>query len=186
MQGEPFHFSCRNVVERAAIFIVPTQGGGSHTGILYSHNGRRHIRDLLWHERLRSRPFDGPEDDYACVVPALELEEFNDVVAVCRLIARRHEERRHIGGYKIPYAFGDSPNTQISPVTGELDLGDGLGLTCSTFVIKVFSAAYLQLVNISEWPMRDKDHERHRALLQQMIDGIPNFAPPANPSTSTV
>ena len=52
-------------------------------------------------------------------------------------------------------------------------LGEGLGLTCSTFVLTVFEAAYVSLVDLTGWPERDQDNARHEKLLQMMRDGIP-------------
>ena len=59
---------------------------------------------------------------------------------------------------------------------------DGLGLTCSTFVLTVFESVYLPLIDFDTWENRADDNERHDRLLEKMRDGIPAHGiPPAEP-----
>lgn len=176
MRGERFHYSCRHV-PALAVFVMRTNGG-THTGILHRNRGVLWVLDLLWHERLRSSPC---RDDYACVVPDLEPEEMNDVTGMCRLIDRRHQERAAMGGFLVPYAFRHNHNTKFSAVTGELMLGDGVGLSCSTFVLTVFESSKVPLVDLTGWPARSEDQAQQARLLRMMQAGIPRFAPPASP-----
>jgi hypothetical protein len=99
---------------------------------------------------------------------------------MCRLIDRRHQDRVAAGGFLVPYALRYNHNTRFSKITGELLLGDGVGLTCSTFVLTVFESSKVTLVDLSAWPSRPEDETRHAHLLQMMRDGIPHFAPPAS------
>jgi hypothetical protein len=176
MRGERFRFSCQNVPS-VAIFIMPTDGG-THTGIIHRNQGMLYVLDLCWHERLRSSPC---REDCACVVPDLEPEEINDVTGMCRLIDRRHQQRAATGGFLIPYAFRFNNNTRFSANTGELMLGDGVGLSCSTFVLTVFESAKVALVDVTGWPARPEDLAQQARLLGMMQNGIPGFAPPASP-----
>lgn len=170
MHGERFHFSSANV-SALAIFIMPTNGG-MHVGILHRNRDILRMLDLCWHECLRAADCDR---DYACTLPALEFEEINDITAMCRLIEQRHQE------HSIPYALGYHRSTGFSNQTGELILSDGLGLTCSTFVLKVFESAKVPLIELTNWPMRPDDNVRHASLLHLMENGIPGRLHPAPP-----
>src|SRR5437870_1694103 len=154
MHGERFQYSCRNV-PALAIFIMRTYGG-THTGLLHRNRG-----DLCWHERLRRSLC---RSDCACVIPDLEPEEVNDVTGMCRLIDRRHRVRDGGGPLVIPSALRYN-NTRFSAVTGELMLGDGVGLSCSTFVMTVFESAKVSLVDLSGWPVRPEDMAQQERLL---------------------
>jgi hypothetical protein len=176
MRGERFHHSCRDV-PALAIFVMRTNGG-THTGILHRNRGVLWVLDLCWHERLRSSPC---RDDLACVVPDLEAEEINDLTGMCRLIDRRHQEQALTGGFLVPYAFRFNRETTFSAVTGELLLAEGVGLSCSTFVLTVFESAKVSLVDLTGWPARPEDEAQQTRLLRMMQDGIPGFAPPALP-----
>jgi hypothetical protein len=154
--------------------FIQIHSSGTHTGILHRSKGTLRILDLLWHKKLRS---DLPDKDYACVIPSLLPEEENDVTGMCRLIESRNDPRHP---QVIPYAFGPSNNTHFD-TDGELILGDGIGLTCSTFVLTVFESARVPLANVSEWVSREGDEARHASLLELMANGIDGFAPPAEP-----
>lgn len=155
-----------------AIFIM-AHAEGTHTGIIHRNGGTLFILDLMWHERLRS---DILREDYRCVVPDLEPEEANDVTGMCRLIEARNREPNP---QKIPYAVG-RPNGTGFNIDGELILGDGIGLTCSTFVLTVFDSAAVPLADLTGWVARPGDNERHEQLVRKMENGIPGFAPPAD------
>jgi hypothetical protein len=176
MRGERFHFPGQNVPE-IAIFVMRTDDG-MHTGILHRSHGTLFVLDLLWHRRLRSGPCQRVE---ACVIPDLDPDEINDVTAMCRLIHARHHDPDPSRRYSIPYAFRHGKNDRFNNRTGELMLVDGLGLTCSTFVLTVFESVYLPLINFDTWENRPDDNERHQRLLDMMRNGIPPMIPPAEP-----
>jgi hypothetical protein len=175
MHGERFYFSCQDVAAVAVFYV--RKPGMIHTGILHRAAGRLFILDLLWHGLLRSHLC---QEDLPCVVPDLEPEEINDVTAMCRLIQQRNIERIIAGRFTIPMAFKLGNNTRFSSVTGELMLEDGLGLTCSTFVLTVFESAKVPLIDLTDWPARPDDQVRHQDLLRAMQNGIPGFAPPVD------
>ena len=173
MDASRLHFSSQNVSMLAVFIMIHAEG--THTGIIHRNRGTLFTLDLMWHERLRSGVLDS---DYACVVPSLLPEEENDVMAMCRLIEARN---RDPNPQKIPYAVGPPGSIRFNR-DGELILGDGIGLTCSTFVLTVFNSAAVPLADVAGWVARSDDNERHQQLIQKMTDGIPGFAPPANPA----
>jgi hypothetical protein len=88
---------------------------------------------------------------------------------MCRLI---HDRRHGSAEHRIPYAFRHGNNARFNQA-GELMLADGLGLTCSTFVLTLFQSVGVPLVNFEGWQRREDDDARHEALLDMMRCGIP-------------
>jgi hypothetical protein len=171
MQTDRFH---RPSDPALAIFIMRTDDG-SHTGILFRLQGSLIIQDLLWHERFRSE---------LCrrlphfVIMRLEPEQEHDVRMVCRLIHERQNSRDPAKEYRIPYAFKYSNKNGINRATGEVQLVDGLGMSCSTFVLAVFQSVGITLVNIETWQERPGDLARHEGLLNKMRSGEYGEVPP--------
>jgi hypothetical protein len=82
------------------------------------------------------------------------------VAALCRRIWRKN------AGGGIPYAFSE-PGGAFDATTGELLLGPSrFGLTCASFVLAVFHAAGLQLVDHASWP---RDRLGDRQWQQQVV-----------------
>lgn len=166
MRGERFHFTSAHV-PALAVAIIRTRHG-THTGILHRDGGQLFLLDQRWHEDLGNAPSDGA---CPCVVPNLEPEEVNDVTGLCRLIAKRRQQNPH---EPAPYALYRNPKIRISRDTGEVILSGGLGLTCSTFVLTVFESAEVPILDLSAWPRRAGDDERHRSLVNLMRrTGVP-------------
>jgi hypothetical protein len=159
-----------------AVFIMRT-GDGTHTGILHRMKGELIIQDVMWHEMFRSEPCRlRPE----FVAFALEEEVENDVRGMCRLIHERQHSPDPSKRYRIPYAFRHGNANSFGRAAGELMLVDGLGLTCSTFVLTVFQSVGVPLLSFDGWKMREGDNARHETLLEKMRNGIPEFGiPPA-------
>lgn len=169
MRAERFH-PPGDTVPALALFIMKISDG-THTGILHRIQNTVFIQDMLWHEQLRSEPC---VQDHYFVTPELEEEEINDVTGICRLIHTRHNS---VEQYRIPYALRYHGTERFNAV-GELMLSDGLGLTCSTFVLTVFESAKVPLIGLETWELRVDDEQRHNSLLEWMRNGIGN-APPA-------
>jgi hypothetical protein len=160
MRGELFHFASRHVPHLAV--AIRSSRHGTHTGIIHRAGGQLFMLDQRWHEDLGNAPCDG---SCPCVIPNLLPEEINDVTGLCRLIASRREQNP---ADPAPYALYRNPNTRINRETGEVLLSGGLGLTCSTFVLAVFEAARVPILDLTEWPRRPGDDDRHRALVALM------------------
>jgi hypothetical protein len=174
MHNERFRLSTTEAPD-LAIFIIRTPDG-THTGILHKIEGSLYILDQCWHKRLLSQPFT---KIYPHVVPRLEFEEISDVTALCRLIDRRHREQWATGGLKIPFAFRIQ-DQHFGVQTGKPELGIGLGLSCSMFVLKIFESAKVPIIDHSDWEERPDDNARHQQLLAMMKNGT-NGEPPASP-----
>jgi len=157
-----------------AIFIMRT-GEGTHTGILFRFNGVLIIQDLLWHERLRS---SSCRELPHFVMLGLEPEQEHDVRMMCQLIHERQNSGDPLKEYQIPYSFRYTNKAHINRATGEVYLVDGLGMSCSTFVLAVFQSVGITLVNIDTWQTRPEDVTRHEGLVEKMRREIPGFSPP--------
>ncbi len=152
---------------------------GTHTGLYHRNHGVLFILEVQWHRMFRAEECDRT---VACVIPDLSPEEINDLTGMCRLIHSRHNDPDLRRRYNIPYAFRSGHNNRFNNGTGELMLRDGLGLTCSTFVLAVFESVYLPLINFDSWETRAEDNARHQQLLADMTTGFPQYGiPPAEP-----
>lgn len=124
-----------------AVTVMPG-AVGAHVGLLYHAAHPRMYRHLHleWHFRLRSD--SAPPAASFWVNPGLDEFESSDVSASARLIWERHEDGR------IPYGF--SPDAHFDRA-GTLTLGESRGLTCATFVLRVFEHANVPLVETITW-----------------------------------
>ncbi len=147
-------------VEQFALLILLTPEL-SHVGILYRFDGVMYVLDQCWHERFRCEPADKP---YPCVVPNLLDAEFDNIVSACELFVDRNI-RRPSG--RLPMGFKQPQKARFN-AEGELIWDGSVGLTCATFVLAVFDAVRIPLVDLRGWRRRDADDERHSSLLRLM------------------
>jgi hypothetical protein len=99
---------------------------------------------LAFHHRLCDEPWASTPAKW--VVPAY-ADPTHSVRTLAALLARRHEDGQ------VPYAL-DPANASIDPANGEVRLRESLGLTCSTFVVRLFEGARVPLVVESSWQTR--------------------------------
>lgn len=127
-----------------------------HIGILHKGTESEEVLllHLAWHHDLRNHP---PSVDYIWIDPDIHPARARQVSAFCRMVWRQNKKR-------IPYAFS-VPNDCFGASTGRFLFGDSrFGLTCSTFVIAVFQATGLYMLELDSWPTRPDD-----AVWQQQI-----------------
>jgi hypothetical protein len=138
--------------------IAPDQ---RHMGLLHYDGGGVRLLHLRWHHVLSNEP---ASDAYIWVDPAINSQRLRQVAAICR----RVWESNQTG---IPYAFS-APNDCFDVDTGQFLLGETrLGLTCSSFVLAVFHAAGLQLVDYDSWPTdRSDDQHWQTAIIKSLIE----------------
>ena len=138
-------------VRPAADAVVFALSGpvGAHVGIHYrvdDAGGRRYLH-LAWHHDLRDEDAllggNGDAESGLWVEPKLDRIALGDVRAAARLIARRREQGSE------PYAFDAGGADYVAD--GRIQLSEGFGLTCATFVLKVFKRACVHLVDEPTW-----------------------------------
>lgn len=148
------------------ICISPVNAEQRHLGIIYrdADNDNRlfHIH-LQWHCRLTNEA-EFPQGLWAD--PFIHERRLRQVAAMCRKVWREN-------GKSIPYAFS-SPDGMFDPITGRILLaGTQYGLTCASFVLAVFLACGLRIVELDAWPVsRDDDAVWKKAIIRQ----LENFA----------
>lgn len=143
----------------ASVAIVSPDG--LHTGIVYVDGDEKVLfLHLAFHHLLRR---DEPGSGIGWVLPAdaVPHERLELVAAMCDLIWERHQKS------KIPYGF--RYNASKFSKDGTLELGaDECGLTCATFVLAVYRAVGLELLDLTGWPERADDAQRFAALLETL------------------
>ncbi len=141
-----------------AVGICRTHRGRSHAGILCpDEKDRAVVLHLAWHHVLQQDDLDADLWSKAVwAAPNWESETAEALAAVCRLVWENHKDRG------LPYAFRYVDGT-FNVATGQLVLGnDGVGFTCSTFVLGVLKARRVNLLRQEEWQVREGDVENQQ------------------------
>jgi hypothetical protein len=149
----------------ALMRITPTQ---NHIGILYRYDHSDGVKflHLAWHCNLKNESSD---TGYLWIDPAHDGRRLRQVAALCRKVWRSN-------GKAIPYAFSP-PNDCIDAKTGEFLHGPARhGLTCASFVLAVFDAAGLPLIQYESWPL---DRQGDREWQQLIVHALRTSDPPA-------
>lgn len=130
---------------QAAAILCRTPHGNMHAGLLHRKPGQPlEFLHLGWEDSL-SQGWSWP---YVWACPGLEPERLKSVAAYCRLVWKEFERKK-----RFPYGIAFH-QTSFHP-NGRLKLGEGArGLTCATFILAVFNAVGVQLVNEDSWPIR--------------------------------
>jgi hypothetical protein len=116
--------------------------------------GNRQLSNTVWNGRN------------VHVIPNTDDDAIENIASLCRVISRRSERRRQSGQPgEILYAMKVDAAARFNAATGELHLREGIGLTCSTFVLIVFLSARVPLIDLANWPARHVDAPRHAQLV---------------------
>ncbi len=130
-----------------------------HAGLLYRTRtgGETYVVHLKGHLYLLHTP---PVKGQICIVPPIEEVPLPALAAYIRSVYRKNKNRG------IPYAFSSPDHDWFSSDGTLLLASDRLGLTCSSFVLAVFRAAGLPLVDLKAWPIRKEDEEWKEHVLK--------------------
>lgn len=143
---------------------VATGSVGAHVGVCYvPPNGAelRHLH-LAFHHDLRD---DAWEESGLHVVSALSWIEARQLRRMAELVARRKAE----GAPPMPYAF-DRGRARLDE-RGGLVLAGSRGLTCASFVMVLFAAASVPLLEDSSWEVRTAERSRADEAAQRALLG---------------
>lgn len=155
-------------IRHAAIALRCIRPMQNHIGILHRHDHSDEVEflHLAWHCDLRNQL---PDTRYLWIDPTYDGRRLRQVAALCRKVWRSN-------GKAIPYAFSP-PNDCIDVQTGKYLHGPArYGLTCASFVLAVFDAAGLPLIQYESWPLgRQGDQEWQ----QQIVQALRTSDPPA-------
>jgi hypothetical protein len=154
------------LLRHCGVAIRNVGGSYRHVGILYSQDGQWRLLHLAAHRKLCDDPMPMPGARHLWInlEPAVEEARLESFAAYCRLIWQRNSD----GG--LPYAFSSPVNWFDANGVLVIQTIDGVGLTCSSFVLAVFLAAKLPLLNEDTWIVREDDREWQQtvtALVEQ-------------------
>jgi hypothetical protein len=131
-----------------AIKIVP-QSTQNHVGLIYrSHNSKIMLLHLAWHYDLRHQEWDGTY--YWLELSGLETELQETFADWAVLVADATP------GTPIPYSVIFRVDRNFDQGGQFINLNDGSGLTCATFLLALFNDFNLPLIDISTWPKARK------------------------------
>lgn len=170
----------REAPARAVAGLCALPGAvGAHVGIVYcaDDEGTRRVLHQAWHHDTRDESVDcfvdGSAKPCLWVQPGLDVDEQNDLRTMARLVASRLSENR------LPYALLRRDATVGQD--GVVALGQSIGLTCATFVLLLFAAASVPLLDEPSWeprsePRRRADETAQEALVQHLERRWPEHA----------
>lgn len=167
---DPSRFLCRDdgrTVVAVSIQRVPDSPFNTHTGVVYRNpdDGQLFHLHLAWHNiRIRNSVF---RDGLFFAVPDIPEERRRFIPRLCRRIADNPQ--------RLTYALRYPQNARFVIDTGEL-VTDGNGLNCATFVLTLFAAYGIDLVQIGTWPLRPQDREWHVRLVAMIRADDPPHA----------
>ena len=126
--------------------------------MVYRDHGTLRFLEQGFHHFTRNEPVQNSIQQYGGVflfaVPDLEEDRARNVAGMCRLIAKWLVDKRLSG---FAYALKLDDEALFDPFTGELAMPNGVGLSCSTFVIVVFRSSRVRFIDFEGWPVRPGD-----------------------------
>ena len=133
-----------------------------HIGVVYRYHQATRILHLAFHQKLSDQDLRA-SGFRVWVDPALPPSRGRWVAAFCRRVWKTHRYRG------IPYAFSH-PNHCFDFARGAYLFGPRRhGLTCSTFVLAVFSHMRVHFIDYkANWPVRPED-ELDQAKLVEIL-----------------
>ena len=147
-------------------------GENTHTGVVHRDiDGTVRFLEQGFHELTRNDPVDssvqGCEGIFLYGIPDIEADRARNIAGLCRLIAK-YLTANNLPGYA--YALRFDEDAMFDSVTGRLIMPNGVGLSCSTFVIAVFRSARVRFISFENWPQRTGDIPAQKRLVS-VLDG---------------
>lgn len=158
-------------VPHVAVGICDT-GHNTHTGIVHRDlDGTVRFLEQGFHFYTRNAPVQQSIQQFGglflFVVPDLDVDRARNVAGMCRLIAKHLVDKRLSG---FAYALRFDEEARFDPHTGELAMPNGVGLSCSTFVIVTFRSARVRFIDFQNWPVRAGDVPAQERLVSMLED----------------
>lgn len=142
----------------ACVFVERSTVAGAHCGVAYADDvGLWHRVHQAWHYDLRVEPYAGQRR----VRPSLDRFEQRELTRWARLVARRAGEQR------VPYSF-DAAGVTLDGL-GVVSATSPRGLTCATFVMLLWRAANLALLDEATWEDRSPARTAEDDTLQRTV-----------------
>lgn len=141
---------------------IRNSGRGRHVGLIFKREGEWRMLHMGWHHQLDDESIPNSDGQHLWVDPEPAIDEIRleNLAAYCRLVSERNVDKG------LPYGFSE-PKNWFDPSSGEArSAPDGKGLTCASFVLAVFSANGLPLINEDTWKIRDDDKDYHEWVIE--------------------
>lgn len=158
-----------NGIDYAAV-ALQVHAHGFHVGVLHRESsGDVKCLHLEWHLILSN---DVPVEMQAWIQPPYPKRRLRSIAAYCR----RLWNNKSTHGIKYGFRYVDSKYVDLPRTTSDKDKNVGKlllgptehGFTCATFVLVLFRAAGVELVDVFAWPSRDVD----RTWQERMISSL--------------
>jgi len=119
-----------------------------HIGLLYFDGDCVNFLHLAWHNTLQQEP---PDKSYLWL--DIPLDHFNKVhlATYCAMVYEKNKDG-------IPYGLS-LDGSDFSEDGSFIQKEPHAGLTCATFVIQVFHAQGLNIIDFEKWPCREADKQ---------------------------
>ena len=133
-----------------------------HVGMVYrSHNAKTMLLHLGWHRSLRHHEWEG--EYHWMELGGLDRELQETLADYAVFVADAHP------GSSIPYSVIFREGRHFDANGQFINMNDGSGLTCATFLLAIFSDFGLPLIDVSGWPAsRDGDFTWLRDILHKL------------------
>src|SRR5687768_16729705 len=140
-----------------AAVAVATGAVGLHSGVVFrSSDHPQRLLHLAFHHRLQC---DAATAAWAFVPPAIDPIDLQVLAGLCATLAAVRP--------RIPYGFRRGTSRFDDEGRFVPSPGDS-GLTCSTFVMALFSWARIPLLDEASWQARPEDEVAQRELLEAL------------------
>jgi len=117
-----------------------------HTGLLYFDGDCVNFLHLAWHDTLQQDP---PDKNYLWLDIPLDPANKVHFATYCAMIYENNKDG-------IPYGLSlDGSN--FSEDGNFIQKEPHVGLTCATFVLRVFHAQGFNIIDFEKWPSREED-----------------------------
>jgi len=148
----------------AGVILERLKSNWIHVGFLYRiEDSDTYVLHLWGHRKLVHEP---PRQGQLCILCEIEPVRLPSIAAFARRLYRKNKNQG------IPYAFS-SPEQDWFSAEGGLLLGpERLGLTCANFVLALYRAAGLPLVQLDTWPARADDVAWQQSVLDEWAPAI--------------
>lgn len=135
-----------------------------HIGILYRIGSSSDVifLHLPWHNALQRDTSLDPSYSWTRCDGLSEAKQ--------RMLGIWLERVWAINGEKITYGLYLAPTGYFDDSAKFIPSGAGVGLTCATFVMSMFSCLAISIVDIESWKKRQADRDFHTFILKRMLE----------------
>ena len=148
--------------EKDEVAIAIMRGGfGSHIGIVFnSAKEGAQLIHLAFHRDLRVEPFPECDSCNCWIVKKIHLPKVaaKQFIGLVRVVAKRKPSISYAPDFTSSKNSFDAKGTYKQPRNSH-------GLTCASFVLEIFRAAFLLIINDETWIASEENLEWERSVI---------------------